>query len=224
MSRYHTFDDRNCNAQFDDNSCKRHPGNDCGCAEHCCICTNCPPGPQGPQGIQGPVGPAGPQGPVGPQGAVGPQGPQGEPGPAGGVLGFADFYALMPTDNPDPIAAGADVSFPQNGPTSATSITRTSDSSFTLADPGVYQVLFQVSAAEAGQLVLTLNGAELPYTVVGRETGATQIVGIALVETTTADALLTVRNPEGTGGSLTLTPNAGGTEPVSAQLVITQLQ
>ena len=226
MNRYHTFDD---------NTCKRHPGNDCDCPEHSCFCC-CPPGPQGPQGIQGPVGPAGPQGPIGPQGpqgepgptgpqgAVGPAGPIGPQGPAGGVLGFADFYALMPTDNPDPIVAGADVSFPQNGPTSATSITRASATSFTLADPGVYQVLFQVSATEGGQLVLTLNGEELPYTVVGRETGATQIVGIALVETTVADSLLTVRNPEGTGDPLTLTPNAGGTEPVSAQLVITQLQ
>ena len=80
------------------------------------------------------------------------------------------------------------------------------------------------SAAEAGQLVLTLNGAELPYTVVGRDAGGSQIVGAALVETTAADSVLTVRNPEGTADAITLTPTAGGTEPVSAQLVITQLQ
>ena len=29
-------------------------------------------------------------------GIPGPQGIQGEPGPAGGILSFADFYALMP--------------------------------------------------------------------------------------------------------------------------------
>lgn len=186
-----------------------------------------PAGPQGetgPAGPQGPVGPAGPQGPVGPagpQGEVGPAGPQGEPGT---VLGFADFYALVPGDNADAVAAGTDVDFPQDGPTSGTSITRAGTSSFNLVDPGIYQVMFQASVTEPGQLVLTLNGAELPYTVVGRATGTSQIVGMALVPTTTANAVLTVRNPEGTATALTLTPNAGGTEPVSAHLVITQLQ
>jgi len=140
------------------------------------------------------------------------------------VLGFADFYALMPDDNADTVAAGEDVDFPQDGPNSGTGITRAGASSFTLADIGTYQVLFQVSVTEPGQLVLTLNGAELPYTVVGRATGTSQIVGIALVATTTEDSVLTVRNPEGTATALTITPLAGGTEPVSAHLTIVQLQ
>ena len=191
-----------------------------------------PVGPQGPIGLQGPIGPqgpagdagaVGPQGPAGPQGATGATGATGPQGPAGTVLAFADFYALMPTDNADPIPAGGDVSFPNNGPASGT-ITRTSATSFTLADAGVYAVNFQVSAAEGGQLVLTLNGTEIPYTVVGREGTNTQLVGMALVTTTTANSVLTVRNPEGTGTALTLAPNAGGTESVSAHLVIAQLQ
>lgn len=192
-----------------------------------------PQGPVGPAGAtgatgatgpQGPVGETGPQGPAGPQGPVGPQGPIGETGPAGTVLAFADFYALMPGDNADAVAPGADVSFPQDGPTSGTSITRISDTAFTLTDVGTYQVLFQVSVDEAGQLVLTLNGAELPYTVVGRATGTSQLVGMALVTTTVATSVLTVRNPADNAAALTITPNAGGTEPVSAHLVITQLQ
>jgi len=44
-----------------------------------------------------------------------------------------------------------------------------------------------------------------------------------LVTTTEENSVLTVRNPEGTAGALDLTPTAGGTEPVSAHLVITQL-
>ena len=180
-------------------------------------------GPAGPEGPQGPAGPTGPQGPQGEVGPAGPQGPQGEPGPAGTVLGYADFYALMPGDNADTVAAGTDVDFPQDGPNSGTGITRAGASSFTLADIGTYQVLFQVSVTEPGQLVLTLNGAELPYTVVGRATGTSQIVGIALVNTTTEDSVLTVRNPEGTANALTITPLAGGTEPVSAHLTILQL-
>ena len=129
----------------------------------------------------------------------------------------------MPGDNADTVAAGTDVDFPQDGPTNGTGITRAGASSFTLADIGTYQVLFQVSVTEPGQLVLTLNGAELPYTVVGRATGTSQIVGIALVNTTTTDSVLTVRNPEGTADALTITPLAGGTDPVSAHLTILQL-
>lgn len=191
-----------------------------------------PAGPQGPvgetgaTGPQGPVGPAGPQGPIGETGPVGPQGPIGETGPegpAGTVLAFADFFALMPPDNAGTITAGEDVAFPQDGPNSGSGISRESAVSFVLEEPGTYLVQFQVTAGEGGQLVLTLNGEELAYTVAGREAGAAQIVGMALITTTVADSVLTVRNPEGTAPPLTLTPSAGGTEPVSAHLVILQL-
>ena len=175
------------------------------------ICTRGPrgyTGPQGPQGIQGEVGP------------IGPEGPQGIPG---GVLGYADFYALMPPDNSATVAPGTDVSFPQDGPLSGEGITRLGASSFNLSEIGTYQVLFQVSVTEAGQLILTLNGEDLSYTVAGRAGGTTEIVGIAIVETTSPDSVLTVRNPEGTAAALTITPLAGGTRPVSAHLVIVRL-
>jgi len=139
-------------------------------------------------------------------------------------MGFADFFALMPPDNAATVAPGTDVSFPQDGPTSGSTITRTGASSFNLAEIGTYQVLFQVSVTEAGQLILTLNGADLAYTVVGRATGTSQIVGTALVTTTVINAILTVRNPAGNSTALTITPLAGGTRPVSAHLVITKLQ
>ncbi len=130
----------------------------------------------------------------------------------------------MPSDNPDPIEAGEDVAFPENGIISDTNFTRAGADSFVLAEPGVYQVQFVASVAEAGQLVLTLNGQELPYTVAGRDAGGSQIVGTALVQTTAEDSVLTVRNPAGATDAITLTPTAGGTEPVSAQLIITRLQ
>lgn len=208
-------------------------------------CVNCPPGargpigpmgPAGPQGVQGqpgPIGPAGPQGiqgeigpvgPAGPQGIQGEAGPVGPQGPAGGVLGFADFYALMPPDNAATVAPGTDVSFPQDGPNSGTDITRLGADSFELGPIGTYQVIFQVSVTEAGQLVLNLNGADLAYTVVGRATGTSQIIGMALVETTTENSVLTVRNPAGNAAALTITPLAGGTRSVSAHLVIMQIQ
>lgn len=138
-------------------------------------------------------------------------------------LDYADFYALMPSDNADTVAPGTDVDFPQDGPNGGVGISRISASSFNLSNIGVYQVLFEVSVTEAGQLGLTINGAELDYTIVGRATGSNQIVGVALVETTLVNSVLTVRNPAGNTTALTITPLAGGTSPVSAHLVITQI-
>lgn len=154
----------------------------------------------------------------------GPAGSQGEPGPAGSIANYADFYAIMPPDNSATVAPGTDVSFPQDGPNTTGSITRTSDSSFSLSEVGTYLVLFQVSITEAGQLVLTLNDEEIPYTVVGRATGTDQIVGMSIISTAIATSILTVRNPASNAAALTITPNAGGPEPVSAHLIIIQMQ
>ena len=187
-------------------------------------CCPAPPGPPGPRGPTGPVGPQGLRGAGGPRGLTGAQGPQGIPGEAGGALGFADFFALMPPDNAATVAAGTDVSFPQDGPNSASTITRVNATQFNLAEIGVYSINFQVSVTEPGQLILTLNGNDLAYTVVGRATGTSQIVGTALVQTSVINSVLTVRNPAGNTPALTITPLAGGTRPVSAHLVITQIQ
>ena len=130
----------------------------------------------------------------------------------------------MPPNNAATVAPGTDVSFPQDGPNSGTGIARTGVSSFNLANIGVYHVLFEVSVDEAGQLLLTLNGADLAYTAAGRATGASQIVGIAIVETTTINSIITVRNPAGNAAALTITPLAGGTRLVSAHLTILQMQ
>ena len=129
----------------------------------------------------------------------------------------------MPPDNAATVAPGTDVSFPQDGPASGADISRAGADSFTLAQIGTYQILFEVGTNEAGQLLLTLNGEDLEYTVVGRAGGTTQIVGMALVTTTSVDSTLTVRNPAGNAAALTITPLAGGTRPVSAHLVITQI-
>jgi hypothetical protein len=190
-------------------------------AEGCC-CTSCvcPAGPQGVPGV------AGPQGPQGVPGVAGPQGPQGVPG---GALDFADFYALMPSDNSATVAVGGNVNFPQDGPSSGTGmIARIGADTFNLTNIGVYQILFQVSVGEAGQLVITLDSGggpvELPYTVVGRATGTTQIVGMTLVQTSVVNSMLSISNPPGNSTALTITPLAGGALPVSAHLMILRIQ
>src|SRR5579863_7063182 len=182
-----------------------------------------PAGPAGSTGATGATGSTGATGATGPLGPIGPAGPTGPTGP-GGTLAFADFFAMMPPDNPATIAAGSDITFPQNGPTSASAITRISASTFNLAAVGTYQVMFQVSVSEAGQLVLTLNGTAQANTVVGRATGTSQIVGISLLTTSVPNSILTVRNPTGSSVALTITPLAGGVDPVSAHLFITQIQ
>jgi len=169
-------------------------------------------------GGSGTTGPQGPTGPPGPQGSTGPPGPQGAPG----TSDYAEFYAQMPPDNPATVGSGQPVLFPQDGPADGT-ITRVDDSSFTLADVGTYQVTFEVSVTEPGQLELSLDGVALPATVVGRATGTSQLVGDSLVTTTTADETLEVLNPLGNSPALTITPFAGGAQPVGASLVIQQL-
>jgi len=208
----------NCCFTTNKNMCKQ----DC-CNERCNYSCICPPGPQGPPGPMGPRGYTGFTGPRGPRGLPGLPGAAGPQGPAGGVLNYADFYALMPPDNSATVAPGTDVSFPQDGPASGSDISRAGPDSFNLAQIGTYQILFEVNTDEAGQLLLTLNGEDLEYTVVGRATGASQITGMAIIATTSVNSILTVRNPAGNSTALTITPLAGGTRPVSAHLMITQI-
>ncbi len=185
-------------------------------------------GDQGATGIPGAIGGQGPQGNTGATGAQGPagdtgaKGATGATGPAGTVLEFADYFALMPGDNPATVGAGSAVEFPQDGPNSG-GIFRTNASSFVLPFAGTYLVTFQVSVDEPGQLVLALNGVELPASVVGRATGTSEIVGTSLVTTLGGD-VLHVLNPSGNSTTLTITPVAGGTHPVSAHLTILRLQ
>ncbi|MFI5262952.1 MAG: hypothetical protein ACHQM6_00395 [Candidatus Kapaibacterium sp.] len=80
-----------------------------------------------------------------------------------------------------------------------------------------------MSVTEPGQLMVRVNGALAPGTVVGRATGTTQIVGISIL-TLSAGDVIEVINPPGNPVALTITPIAGGTHSVSAHLVIKRLQ
>jgi hypothetical protein len=178
-------------------------------------------GPAGPTGATGVAGPAGPTGATGATGPIGPTGATGATGATGQISDYANFFALMPPDNAATVGIGGDVDFPQNGPTSGSIVRATADA-FVLTLPGTYHVSFQVSVVEPGQLVITLNGTDVPYTVVGRATGTSQIVGTALVQSVAPGTVLTIRNSS-SSSALTVTPLAGGTQPVSAHLVITRV-
>lgn len=167
-----------------------------------------------------------PAGAVGPSGATGAAGTTGATGAAGPVA-FAEFYALMPPDNATTVAAGGAVDFPNNGPASG-GIARTGVDTFQLQEIGTYRVAFTVSVSEAGQLQLSVDsgGGAVPLaaTVYGRATGTSQITGESLVTTTVKNSVLSVINPTGNPTALTITPLAGGTQPVAASLVIERLQ
>ena len=202
------------------------------------------PGIQGATGPTGSTGPQGLRGPRGCQGAQGPKGdrgPQGEPGPAGvtgatgpGILTtFGNFYALMSSDtttypdNVDPIAQYEPVEFPR---TSYTTGITNGVTEFTLPLVGIYELTWQVPVDQEGQLEIWLDegsGATgLAYTVVGRRTGNTQIVGNTLVETTVANAVVSVRNPNEEALIIPPYDRSGGPSqglPMSASITIKRI-
>lgn len=135
------------------------------------------------------------------------------------MLAFADYYALIPPDNADPVAPGDAIAFPRDGVNSGTDVGRLSDTEFTLLEPGIYLVQFQIPVQGTAQAVLTLNGTELPYTTVS---GTDSLNGVALVETTAATDVLAVTNP--TSAAVPLVVASGTEDPAAAHLVITRLQ
>ncbi|MCP3167882.1 hypothetical protein [Myxococcus qinghaiensis] len=141
-------------------------------------------------------------------------------------LAFGYFYALMPPDNAATVAAGGAVDFPQDG--SVSGITRASSEEFILPAIGVYEISWQVSVTETGQLIVGLDSGagvvEQVSTVAGRATGASQITNHVLITTTVVNSVVSIRNPVGNTPALTITPLAGGARPVSATLLIKQIQ
>jgi hypothetical protein len=148
---------------------------------------------------------------------------------------YAEFYALMPGDNGATIAAGSAILFPQNGETSGTGVTRVgTSSSFQLASIGTYAVTWQASVAEPAQVLLYVDSGavagqeagpppvKIPRTVVGRASGTSQISGSVFIRTTATNTAISVRNGA-SAAALTLTPIAGGTDPVSANINIRQI-
>lgn len=189
-------------------------------------------GPTGPVGSTGAVGETGATGAIGPTGVVGETGATGASltgptGPAGtAALGFADFYAIMPSDNDTTVAVGTPVEFPQDGPSSG-GIVRTGLATFNLPAIGTYFITWQVSVSEAGQLVLALDSGAgfvpLANTVAGRATGTSIISNSVIITTTVINSILELQNPAGNSTALTITPLAGGASPVSAHLTILRL-
>ena len=159
------------------------------------------------------------QGIAGADGAIGPTGPT---GPAGTSVTpeNATFYAVAPPDNPTPIAPGSAVAFPSTS-SSTPGISRLSDSTFNIAEPGTYLVLFRVNTNGAAQFQINLNSAGIANAVFGSGAQDSSVSGMTSIVTTTADSVLSIVNVS--TGNVTIPEDVGGTNPTTSTLEIIKL-
>ena len=140
------------------------------------------------------------------------------------TISYADFYALMPTDNASAINAGADVAFPRAGSSSASDITSLTATTFQLGPIGTYRVDVHVTIVAGGQVVLTLNNVPVASTALGGiDLSGNNLSGSYIINTTTVNSVVTVRNPTG-NASITLAAGYGGSLPISAHLTISRMK
>lgn len=180
------------------------------------------PGPVGPPGVPGApgdVGPAGPPGADGPAGPPGPAGPVGPPGPAGGGLSeYAYIYNLVPIVVP----MMADITFDTNGLSTAGIIHVPGTSSIVVANAGVYEISFKVSAMEPNQFALFVNGVPIAGGIYGSGAGTQQNGGQALIALAAGD-VVSLRNFT-SFAAVMLQSMAGGIElNVNASIIIRKL-
>ena len=132
----------------------------------------------------------------------------------------------MPGDNAATVQIGGAIHFPKTDVANS-SITSFGTSSFILPEPATYEITFQVSVSEPTQLGIVITSFPgdpstlVPSSVVGRSTGSSQIMGSSLITTFVPNTFLSIVNLG--FSAIAMTPNAGGTNPVSAHLVIKKL-
>jgi len=131
-------------------------------------------------------------------------------------------------DNPDPLAPGEAVSFPSPS-INPFGIQRNGSSTteFVLPPDCIFEITFQVTTQNAGELVVVLNGNELIETVVGSPGGGA-VVGMCIVFTpSTITSVLSINNPlSAVNGGLKIDEATGSalSEPLSCHLIIKKLQ
>lgn len=184
-------------------------------------------GPRGPRGfrglkgkagIQGNQGNAGVTGAVGPVGPVGPQGVPGTPGTSS-----TPEYGYVYNTAVQSVAVEGNVFFNTSGVKTA-GITHTAGSgNITLVNIGVYKVTFSVSGTETSQFALFNGATMVPGSLYGSGAGTQQNSGEAIVVTTVADSVLTLRNHT-SAAAVGLPTTGGGTlANVNASVLIQKI-
>ena len=138
------------------------------------------------------------------------------------IQNYTNVYALMPTDNSTAIASGASIAFPRQGPVSGTGFVQVSPTQLTLPHIGTYEVTVNAVINVPAQLIATLNGAPVASTVTGKDISGSNLQGSFLITTLLPNSILTIQNAS--AGAITLVAAAGGTNPVSAQLIVKLLK
>jgi hypothetical protein len=130
-------------------------------------------------------------------------------------------------DNPDPIEPGYAINFPSPLVNPYGTIQRVAGSTtqFSLPPGSVFEITFQVTVQNTGELVIVLNGNELLMTIVGKSGNGT-IIGMSIISTPFgASSTLSINNPSNaTPGGLIIDSATGSlTQPLSCHLIIKQL-
>ncbi len=172
-------------------------------------------GLQGNQGNQGYAGVAGVAGAVGPEGAVGPQGVPG----SSATPQYAYFYnAAVQT-----VALEANVLLDTNGAMTSGFTHVAGSANITLVNIGAYKVTFSVSGTETSQFALFNGATMVPGSLYGSGAGTQQNSGQAIVVTTVANSVLTLKNHT-SAAAVGLPTTGGGTLPnANASVLIEKL-
>ena len=145
---------------------------------------------------------------------------------------FADFYGQMSqggiNDNPDDIGPGESVNFPSPIVNPFGIIQRkegTSPNEFVLPPDSIFEITFQVTTNNAGELIVVLNGNELVQTVVGKSGGGS-LVGMSIITTPSgSESILSINNPVGSPpGGLKIDESSGSLiQPLTCHLIIKKI-
>jgi hypothetical protein len=131
-------------------------------------------------------------------------------------------------DNPDDVGPGESVNFP-NPPVNPFGIIQrkegTSPNEFTLPPDCIFEITFQVTTDNTGELIVVLNGNELVQTVVGMSGGGS-LVGMSIITTPSgSESILSINNPVGSPpGGLKIDESSGSlAQPLTCHLIIKKI-
>jgi len=130
-------------------------------------------------------------------------------------------------DNPDSIDPGSAVHLPRPSVNPYGSIQRSASCPFEFLLPpnSIFEITFQVTVQNTGELVIVLNGQELSQTVVGKSGGGF-VVGMSIITTPSgSQSTLSINNPSTAvpGGIKIDEATAALSQPLSCHLIIKQL-
>jgi hypothetical protein len=180
-------------------------------------------GEKGEQGNKGEKGDQGDKGEKGDQGDKGEKGEHGDPGSPGSSIQHAVYYGIVPPDNSFDIEPGDSVEFP-NDYLSCSSVVRVNNKVFKLINTGIYEIKFILSITQPAQLVVSMDEGsgfqQLNHTVVGRNSGSSQLIGDVFIKVTQGNSSICISSPAQNNNPIRVTSTAGGTLSETCYLII----